>query len=236
MWKFLTKSDLIEGLQTQPEKSDLQHLKYLQDTWVHGVLRREDASRVIEIGGGASRTLPPLRRRGIECWNADKLAGFANGPLEDSSGIQSLRASGIKIVRTFVGEYSNELPQDYFDVAYSISVLEHLNAQQLVDCFRDAARTLKPGGRIYHAVDVFLGSAPMQRTSQQIRSLRDAVLAAGLEPLGPDQVGDEPVFETTYASPSVVYLARKWYFTPELRELVNNTALTTLLMGHRRPI
>jgi len=236
MWAFLTKSEFIEGMQTQPEQLDLQHLKYIQDTWTHGVLRREEASRVIEIGGGASRTLPPLRRRGIECWNADKLDGFANGPLDNSSGIQSLRAAGIKIVRTFVGEYSNELPADYFDVAYSISVLEHLNAQQLVDCFRDAARILKPGGRIYHAVDIFLASAPLPRTSQRIRDLRDAVQAAGLEPLGPDTVGDEPVFDTTYASPSVVYLARKWYFTPALRELVNTTSLTTLLMGHRRPI
>lgn len=236
MWAFLNKSQLFEGLRTQPEQSDLQHLKYLQDTWLHGVLKAEKAERVIEIGGGVSRTLPPLRRRGIECWNADKLAGFANGPMESSPGIRSLEAAGVKIVRTFVGEFSRELPDCYFDVAYSISVLEHLNAQQLVDCFRDTARILKPGGRVYHAVDLFLGSEPLRRTSDQIRNLRKAVEAAGLEPLGPDRVGSEPVFSTAYATPSDIYLGRKWCFTPELRELVEQNALTSLQMAHRRPL
>lgn len=236
MWAFLSKAELFNGLQTQPEHADLQHLKYLQDTWFHGVLRSENADRVIEIGGGASRTLPPLRKRGIECWNADKLSGFANGPLEGTPGIRNLEAAGIKIVRTFVGDFSPELPSDYFDVAYSISVLEHLNASQLVDCFRDAARILKPGGRIYHAVDLFLGSTPLSRTSEQIKNLRKAVEAAGLESLGRDQIGSEPTFSTAYATPSDVYLARKWCFTPALRDLVENNALTSLLMGHRRPL
>lgn len=236
MWAFLTKAELFDGLKTQPEQSDLQHLKYLQDTWVHGVLRAETATRVIEIGGGASRTLPPLRKRGIECWNADKLAGFANGPLADTPGIRLLESSGVKIVRTFIGEFSPELPDSYFDVAYSISVLEHLDDQQLHDCFKDTARILKPGGRVYHAVDLFLGSQPLKRTSEQIGHLRRAAEAAGLEPLGDDRVGPEPVFSTAYASPSDVYLARKWCFTPQLRDLVKNYALTSLLMGHRRPL
>lgn len=235
MLAFLTKNELFKGLHALPETGDLQHLKYLQDTWFKRFFKSETPQRVIEIGGGASRTLPALSLRGVECWNADKMEGIADGPMAGDPALAYMQRSGIKIVPVYVGDFSPELPGDYFDIGYSISVLEHLNADQLTALFKDAARVLKPGGRLYHSVDLFLDNKPLKRTSDQINFIRQAAAAAGLEPIGKDEAGPNPIYKTTFATPSDVYLSRKWCFNPTLQSMVENYALTALQTGHRKP-
>jgi ubiquinone/menaquinone biosynthesis C-methylase UbiE len=50
------------------------------------------------------------------------------------------------------GDYSREVPDDYFDVVYSVSVLEHVPADRMRDVFMDMIRVTKPGGLLLHNV------------------------------------------------------------------------------------
>ncbi|MEL7487040.1 MAG: class I SAM-dependent methyltransferase [Pseudomonadota bacterium] len=236
MWLFAPKTTFFEAVQKGVCTEDAMHLKFIQDAWFHlYFLEDPDLGRVVEIGGGASRTLPKLVRRGSECWNADRFEGVANGPLSDNPALKIQRDLGVKFVSAYVGDFSEELPEQYFDLAYSISVLEHLDHDQTVRCFNDAKRILKPGGRILHAVDLFLADGPLERTSVKISSLRRAAAEAGLVEMGADEIGEEPTFRTRYATPADVYLARKWCFTKQLQALVEANQLVTLIMGHRTP-
>lgn len=236
MWQFVNKKTFFEAVHGGHCTEDAQHLKFIQDAWFHLYFSRcDDLGAVIEIGGGASRTLPRLARKGIDSWNADKFEGVANGPLMDNPAIRVQKTQGVKFVHAYIGEFSTEIPDAHFDLAYSISVMEHLDHEQTLACFEDAERILKPGGRIFHAVDLFLADTPLERTTVKIASLKQAAAQAGLEPVGEDEIGDTPAFKTSYASPADIYLARKWCFTKPLQKLVEDHALVTLVMGHTKP-
>jgi len=235
MWKFITKQEFLSALHADICPPDEMHLKFIQDAWFRLLFHDLYPERVIEIGGGDTRTLQPLLKKGTEAWNADKFEGVARGPLMDSVPVRRQLDFGIKIAPVYVGEFSPELKENYFDIAYSISVMEHLNPQQTLDCFKDSYRILKPGGRLYHAVDIFLGLEPLERSVVKIDALRAAVAKTGFNLLGEDEIGPKPTYKTQYASPADAYLARKWCFNKELQGLVENFQLTSLIVGCEKP-
>ena len=235
MWKFITKNEFFTTLHSNICPPDEMHLKFIQDAWFHTLFHGMQPERVVEIGGGGTRTLQPLLKRGVECWNADRFEGVADGLLMDSPGFRRQVEIGIKIAPVFVGEFSDKLPENAFDVAYSISVMEHMNEQQTLDCFRDTLRILKPGGRVYHAVDLFLDTQPLEHSMLKINALRRAVDEVGLRPIGEDEIGPTPTFKTHYATAADAYLARKWCFNSELQRLVETYQLTSLITGHEKP-
>ena len=59
-----------------------------------------------------------------------------------------------------------ELADDAFDVAYSISVLEHLPPDELVTTMKEVHRVLRPGGHFVMTVDLFLDIAPFTSTTR----------------------------------------------------------------------
>jgi len=236
MWKFISKKEFLATLHADICPPDEMHLKFIQDAWFHALFHNIQPERVVEIGGGGTRTLQPLLKKGVECWNADRFEGVADGLLMDSPGYRRQLEIGIKIAPVFVGEFSDKLPDDAFDIAYSISVMEHLNEEQTIDCFKDAFRILKPGGRLYHAVDLFLDLQPLERSTVKVNALRRGVEEAGFLPLGADEIGAEPTFRPYYATAADAYLARKWCFNSELQRLVETYQLTSLITGHEKPI
>ena len=101
--------------------------------------------------GGASRVLDFLSPS-YECWNVDKLEGIGDGPTE-------LNNPPYRLILDYIGNFSNLLPDNYFDFVFSISVLEHVPEDDkgyfdsIVD---DINRVLKPGGYSLHLVDVLV--------------------------------------------------------------------------------
>lgn len=85
-----------------------------------------------------------------ECWNAEKYEGKGAGPKDQAE------LSNINTVSTYLGGFGEELPNSYFDVVFSISVVEHVPNDVLPAFFDDIARVLKPGGSSYHAIDLYL--------------------------------------------------------------------------------
>jgi glycosyltransferase involved in cell wall biosynthesis len=107
-------------------------------------------SRLLEIGGDESRIIAELEHT-YECWNIDKLEGLGSGPL-------AVKTRGYKLVRDYMGCFNRELPDDYFDLIFSISALEHVPEDETT--FRniclDIDRVLKPGGYSLHCFNVIL--------------------------------------------------------------------------------
>lgn len=137
----------LYGTPIDPKTCDL---KAYQDLLVLSFIRHNipAGSRVLEIGGGDSRVLRVLNKT-YECWNLDKLEGIGNGPVKVNS-------DNFRLVRDYIGTFCCEIPSDYFDFVFSISVLEHIENKE--DTFRnilkDINRVLKSGGLTLHCFDV----------------------------------------------------------------------------------
>lgn len=126
------------------------NLKVYQDYLTYCFIRRNipAGSRILDIGGGDSRILR-FFSRAYECWNVDKCEGLGNGPLRISS-------RHFRTVYQYIGEFSPELPDNYFDLAFSISSLEHTaeDPQTRASILKDINRVLKPGAASFHLLDI----------------------------------------------------------------------------------
>jgi glycosyltransferase involved in cell wall biosynthesis/ubiquinone/menaquinone biosynthesis C-methylase UbiE len=149
---------LAEDLYGAPLDFDTASLKHYQDLLAYAFIRLNlpPGSRLLEVGGGDSRVLGRLAKE-YECWDIDKLEGLGQGPLASSVGRRPYRQ-----IRAYMGEFSPELPNQYFDLAFSISTLEHvprdLKTQQAL--FDDIQRVLRPGALSLHLIDVVLRARP----------------------------------------------------------------------------
>lgn len=85
----------------------------------------------------------------VEAWNLDKFEGWGNGPTDIPQN------TSYTIIPNYIGAFDEKLPDNYFDVVFSISVLEHVNLEDdaLDEVVRDMERVLKPGGLSAHCID-----------------------------------------------------------------------------------
>lgn len=63
--------------------------------------------------------------------------------------------SKVKFVRGFLGNNNTELPENYFDLVYSISVIEHVPDDKLKSLFDESVRILKSGCIVSHTYDIY---------------------------------------------------------------------------------
>lgn len=109
-----------------------------------------EKSKILEIGGGFSRVLQHYGHHMThECWNLDKFEGLGNGPKVLPPNPR------YKIVPAYIGEFASELPDEYFDLVFSASVLEHIPEDEALfkNILDDMQRVLKPGGHSMHCID-----------------------------------------------------------------------------------
>ncbi|WP_272033153.1 glycosyltransferase [Kamptonema animale] len=131
---------------------NLANLKLYQDIFVYNFIvdNLPPGSKLLEVGGGNSRIIEALKQQ-YEIWNVDKFEGVGNGPLQISDD------QGYHLVSAYMGEFSPELPDNYFDCVFSLSTLEHVypeteeNFKSVCD---DINRVLKAGGLSLHLFDV----------------------------------------------------------------------------------
>ncbi|MEL6498788.1 MAG: methyltransferase domain-containing protein [Planctomycetota bacterium] len=211
MFDFINKAELFDWWDKGYANKTEWHLKSIQDAWAFSRLRGSKGLRICEVGGGTPRVLPKLATNN-ECWNVDKLEGVGNGPTELTE------IDGIKFIDTYLGDFDERLPSDYFDVVFSLSVIEHVDDDQLDDCFRDMTRILKPGGSLLHAIDLYVPQRPT--TIQRVDRYRHIAETCGAplqwlkEPMMPDKIS----FRTTYATNSDQQLANWNRNGPALRK------------------
>ena len=124
---------------------DLLVLAFIENTIPVG-------ASILDVGGGYSRILSHLKHD-YECWCIDKYEGLGKGP----KGFTGEDA-GYRTVIDYMGNYNSELPDDHFDLVFSISALEHtpLDSQNIHNIIEDINRVLKPGGFSLHCLDMFV--------------------------------------------------------------------------------
>ncbi len=155
MLKFVNKKDYWKLLDLQldrelPKAHFPWHLKSIQDLVAYEKLRDLENSDVAEIGGGKSRILKAIADNN-NCVNIEKFEGRDGGPSEE------YQIKGVKNVHAFVGEFSDLIPDDSFDVVFSVSVVEHVPGENLKAFIDDCYRILRPGG-IMFLVDMYLNA------------------------------------------------------------------------------
>lgn len=173
----------------------LDGLKHIQDAWTLNRLRETRNARVLEIGGGVSRVLPAMDESN-ERWNLDEFLGDGNGVLEIPE------MPGINLLRKTMGSFAPELQDGYFDLAFSISVIEHIPYKALDDFWRDHARVLASGGLAIHTIDLYLGDEPDAKVAGRLKHYREIPARYGLVPVEPPVIGDNVAFECDMASNS----------------------------------
>ena len=163
MFDVITKREFWqwqdEGL-VDPQRHDL---KGIQDAYVLSRLADVRGCRILEVGGGNSRVLSVTSEpsRGNECWNADMFEGVGNGPTENRN------SPHVRVARCYLGDFSTDLPDEYFDYVVSVSVVEHVPSSDLETFFADSARVLRPGGLLLHAIDLYVFDADNETSHRQ---------------------------------------------------------------------
>jgi hypothetical protein len=235
MFEVITKSEYWRWREAGLESGTQGTLKGFQDTFILFTLKDIGGSRLAEAGGGNSRVLPKLAAAGNECWNVDRMEGFGGGPV----GVA--KQPEYRLVRSFIGDFTPDLPANYFDVVFSISVVEHIPSEAYRDFVLDSVRILKSGGLFVHAIDVYLpdaGSQPRYRESLSSRLalyLQTAALSDGaLDWVELPSVSMDLSASARWASNSVDELFKWNGFAPSLRELRENADSCSLKMIMRK--
>jgi SAM-dependent methyltransferase len=98
-------------------------------------------SRVLELGCGIGRILKHIQAK--ERWGVD----VSQGMLEWAA-IYLAEQEGIHLVKTNGSDCAG-VPSDYFDLVYSLLVLQHINKRAGFNYMQETRRVLKTGGRFH---------------------------------------------------------------------------------------
>lgn len=208
------------SMRTGYASASVHNLKDIQDHYALSRLSRPEKLRVLEVGGGDCRVLRGFSAH-HECWNAERFLGDGLGPK------QEIRLPGIRNVLVHLGEFSDQLPANYFDIVFSISVVEHIGNDNLSGFFRDVARVMKPGALTFHAIDLYVFdqerlhesvakySAERLKRYLQVPELTHGSLSFTQKP----QVSPLPLFSCAYATNSDREMLAWNRYAPQLKAI-----------------
>jgi SAM-dependent methyltransferase len=135
--------------------------------WAYYAADLSSRNKVVEIGGSLSGFQFVLSREGHEVVNVDPgMSAAGVGWPSDHNRMRELNSwfnTKVMLKNTTIGKAS--LPTDYYDLFFSISVLEHLPAEDIREVMEHANRCLKTGGRFILTLDLFLNLEPFSRRS-----------------------------------------------------------------------
>ena len=118
--------------------------------------------KVLEIGGGLSGFQFVLAKLGVSVTNVDPgMDARGRGWPVDEATICRLNATfgtSVNLINTFMEDAN--LKNNYFDIAYSISVIEHIPQTEILDVTSKIFNVLKPGGIFIATIDLFLELYP----------------------------------------------------------------------------
>ena len=165
----------------------LGRLKDVQRPLAYQVIRQycPKGANILEAGAGVPLILEALRTsHGCKCTVADKYLGKGRGP---NNGPQIAQAHpNIRFVNSYVGEFDPSFPTASYDAVFSVSVLEHMNDTELAAFNEDCVRLVKPGGIIFHAVDISIDGPEDQ--DARFNLMARFLLDTRITPLVPDRI------------------------------------------------
>jgi len=149
-----------------------QTLKPLGYAHMINLIEAFKPKRVLEVGHGAGSFLFEIFKNEIELWGLDDTIED-NAVSTDSLIATRNKNPHVKFVTGLLGNSNPDLPDNYFDLVCSVSVIEHIPQEHLKSVFTDTFRILKPGGIVSHSYDISYG--------RKTKSVYDAYVESGFE-------------------------------------------------------
>jgi cyclopropane fatty-acyl-phospholipid synthase-like methyltransferase len=203
-------------------------IKNIQDVVLLSRIDGIHGKQVLEVGGGHSRVLSYLSATN-DCTNVDPLEGNDGGPAG-----QLAAELGYKQIYALIGSSHDVIADSTFDLLISVSVVEHIPLPDLPAFWADCARILKPGGRMVHMIDTYLGvdeDVNYEATSR-FSGYKEAFDAGFFLPYDPSQVAavEDIKFNPTMASNPDNVMNIWNSMAPTMRPLRAKSAAVTYVM------
>jgi SAM-dependent methyltransferase len=165
MFRYATCNDMITLMGKYPEycreerdspRSTVWGLKSMGTLFCVDKIVRLKAERVLEVGPGWNRHFDRHFGTALDYWMMDEASdiGWDKRSLEKFE-LSVAERQNTHFVRGYLGGFSKELPDNHFDLVFSISVVEHVPHEQKSNFYKDMFRIVKPGGYIAHSIDMF---------------------------------------------------------------------------------
>jgi len=137
-------------------------LKEYGTLFVYDLILSGKAKRVLEVGCGYDTFFSKeMSNIGVEHWAIDKsnnYLGIGSDLSRFNSAVDERRNFGSRFINGLLGDNLAELPCNYFDVVFSVSVIEHIDDSAMQPVVNDTKRILRPGGVSVHSIDIYPGS------------------------------------------------------------------------------
>jgi SAM-dependent methyltransferase len=234
MLKFVTKEEYWniedkEILKKLPNKFQW-HLKSIQDGVAFDSLHELKNKVIGEVGGGDSRILEYLCKNN-STYNIDYFEGEDGGPAGE------VKIDKVTNIFAHLGEFSENLKDNFFDYLFSVSVVEHVPYREIPAFFEDCARILKPGGKMIHLIDAYLDEVDNSYITSRIKSYQAIFDNKLFIPDGEYKLAENNMvaFKTDYAS-NPDNMMQVWNKSaPHLRPKRASSQSVTLLLSGTKP-
>ena len=161
-------------------------LKEFGSLLVYDFMQRQGVDRALEFGPGFNLFFSNIAKtEGIDYWCIDRPSTGLGIGADDARYREAVAArlrNGTMMLDGLLGEADNDLPDEYFDLVFSISVVEHIAPADMRRAVDEGQRVLRSGGELLNTIDIYHGST-------QHRNWHGACRDAGLavpEPHGLD--------------------------------------------------
>ena len=105
---------------------------------------------LLEVGAGCNLFFSQQLGKDHEYWIVDEPGFYDRKKFKQANS----RRDNTHFVDSLLGKFSNRLKNDFFDIVFSVSVLEHIAQQEIDAVCEDMFRIVKPGGYIIHSLDI----------------------------------------------------------------------------------
>lgn len=155
-----------------------QILKPLGYAFMINLIEQNNLNKILEVGHGAGSHLFPIFEGKREMWGLDDVI---EGSGVSPESLKHTREDNphVKFVNGLLGNDVKELPDNYFDLVCSVSVVEHIPHEVLEKVYSEIFRILKPGGIVAHSYDVYY--------NQNTKPMFDAIEKNNFEWLKPKE-------------------------------------------------
>jgi len=160
-YRLATSRDLIDLKSKYPNDLLVTYqwgLKQAGTLYCVDKILKTDSQVVLELGAGHTLFFDKYffskASKSYEYWVIDSKGFYDPTTIE----LAQVSRKNTKFVDNLLGNFDPTLPDNYFDLVFSISVLEHTEGRFRKSVCQDMYRCIKKGGYIVHSLDTITGS------------------------------------------------------------------------------
>jgi SAM-dependent methyltransferase len=134
-------------------------LKEYGTLWIFDTIKSNRAKKVLEVGCGYDTFFAKqMKVLGVDYYYIDKsndYLGIGKDEERFNNTVEERKNYGATFIDGLLGSHNSKLPDGYFDLVFSISVIEHIDDQAMPNVVDEIKRILLPGGCSAHSIDIY---------------------------------------------------------------------------------